>query len=123
MKLTRMLTRRNAPPIIEVDRDFLFASMMLAHIERLPTVSVVAKRSWAIADSFEAFIEYQGWRFYMGIPFGCIMIAAQDPRTPQNLLDELAAHIDNYRTVWLGRFLWALTRYFFLPLKPEKQPA
>ncbi len=121
MKLTQLRLRPNAPPIIEVERDFLFASMMLAHIERLPKTVVLSKRSWAMADSFEAFFEYRGFRFFMGIPFGGIMIVAQKPDTPREMIDEIAAHIDRYHTVWPTKLLWAMARYFFLPYSLDEQ--
>jgi hypothetical protein len=118
-KLTRIRMRSDGLPTLEVERDFLFASTMLVHIERLPGVTVIAKRSWAISDSFDAFFDYRGCRFYMGIPFGCIMIAPQDRRRmPGGVIDELAAHIDDYRPVWPMQLLWALARYFFLPFRP-----
>jgi hypothetical protein len=118
MKLTRLRHRSNCPPIVEVERDFLFASMVLVHIERLPGVSVLAKKSWAISDSFEAYFTYKGHAFFMGIPFGCIMVAARDVTTPRELIEEIAEHIDKYRTVWPPQLLWAMARYFFLPYRP-----
>jgi hypothetical protein len=123
MKLTRLRPQPdrfpNCLPVVEVERDFLFASTMLVHIERLPEVRVLSKKSWAMSDSFEAIFAYKGYRFYMGIPFGCIMIAAQDADTPGELLNEIAAHIDRYRTVWPVQLLWAMERYFFLPFGRE----
>ena len=118
MKLTRLRQRPNCLPIVEVERDFLFASMMLVHIERLPGIVVTAKRSSAMSDSFEAYFEYKNHTFFMGIPFGCIMIMPQEAATPIELLDEIAAHIDGYRTVWPAQLLWSMTRYFFLPQRP-----
>ncbi len=117
MKLTRLRHQPNDSPIIEVERDFLFASMMLVHIERLAGVAVLAKKSWAVSDSFEAFFTYKGHLFFMGIPFGCIMIFSQETATPRELIDEIAEHIDRYRTVWPQQLLWAMTRYFFLPYR------
>lgn len=121
MKLTRLRQRPNSPPIVEVERDFLFASMMLAHIERLPGVTVVAKRSSAMSDSFEAFFEFKGHTFFMGIPFGCIMVMPQEAATPPELLEQIASHIDGYRTVWPVHLLWSMTRYFFLPQRPQSR--
>ena len=117
----KFASRRRLPDgsqVIAVEPEFLLASTMLAHIERLPHVRVLAKRSWAMTDSFEAYFSFKGYRFYMAIPFGAIMIARHDSQAPEAVFDELAAHVENYRTVWLPQFLWALTRYFFLPSKP-----
>jgi len=123
MKLARLRQLSPGLPILQVDRDFLFASTMLVHLERLPQVAVLAKQSSAISDSFEACFEYRGYRFAMEIPFGCIMIAAQDAKTPRELLDELAKHIDSYRTVWPIQLLWAFARYFVLPFKAQPSQA
>ena len=117
MKLTRLHSRRNAPPIIEIEPEFLFASIVLVHIERLNEVHVVAKRSWIMSDSFEAIFEFRGHRFHMSLPFGSITIAALDPTTPPEMIEKLAAHIDGYHPVWPTQWLWALTRYFFLPFR------
>jgi hypothetical protein len=94
---------------------------MLAHIERLPGVTVLAKKSWAMSDTFEAFFRYKQRVFFMGMPFGCIMVAARDADTPRELIDDLAEHIDAYRTVWPAQLLWAMTRYFFLPSRPDER--
>lgn len=123
MKLTRLRPQPNSLPVIEIERDFLFASMMLAHIERLPTVIVLAKRSWAMSDSFEACFEHRNCRFIMKIPYGRIIIVTQNENTPIELLHEIAAHIDNYHTVWPTQLVWAMARYFFLPFKPQPQAA
>lgn len=117
MKLTRLQPRPNKPPAIEIEPEFLFASTVLVHIDRLPEVRVLAKRSWAMSDTFEAVFEYRGHRFLMSLPFGSITIEAEDASTPRELIEELAAHIDRYRTVWPTQWLWAIARYFFLPFK------
>ena len=80
-------------------------------------VGLLAKRSWAMSDSFEATFALRGHRFTMELRYGRIMIFAMNPATPRDLVEALAAHIDNYRTVWPMQLLWAFTRYFFLPFK------
>jgi len=115
MKLARLHERSQGPPIIEVEQEFLFASTILVHVERLPGLRVLAKKSWAMSDSFEAVFEFSGRLFVMSLPFGSIIIAARDTATPREILDRLAAHIDDYRIVWPTQWLWALVRYFLLP--------
>jgi len=117
MKLTRLHSRPNAPPLIEIEPEFLFASIVLVHIERLPGVRVISKRSWILSDSFEAVFAYRGSRFLMSLPFGSITIAALETTTTRELIELLAAHIDAYHPVWPTQWLWALARYFFLPFK------
>ena len=122
MKLTRLQQRPNSPPVIEVEPEFLFASMVLVHIDRLPAVRVLSKRSWTMSDSFESVFEYCGHLFLVSLPFGNVTVAALDARTPPLLIEKLAAHIDNYRTVWPQQWLWAIARYFFLPFNhPAKK--
>jgi hypothetical protein len=72
-----------------------------------------------MSDTFEAFFKFKDRIFFMGIPFGSIMIAAKDADTPSEVLEEIAEHIDNYRTVWPVQLLWSMTRYFFLPHHPS----
>ena len=121
MKLARLRQRPNTLPIIEIADEFLFASTMLVHLERLPDVALLAKRSWAMSDSFEAIFTFRGHRFGMELRYGRLMISATDPATPLDDIDALAAHIDNYQTVWPTQMLWAFARYFFLPFKPDSE--
>ncbi|HTE42482.1 MAG TPA: hypothetical protein VK629_16790 [Steroidobacteraceae bacterium] len=121
MKLTRLRLRSNQLPIIEVEEEFLLASTVLAHIERLRQVRVLTKKCWILSDSFEAHFDYRGQRFVMEMPFGCITVTALDPATSIERIEELATHIDNYRTVWPTRGLWAIVRYFFLPLETAER--
>jgi hypothetical protein len=123
MKLARLRQQANKLPIIEIAEEFLFASTLLVHIERLAGVVLLSKRSWAMSDTFEAIFAFRGHRFAMELRYGCIMIFAQQPTTPREHIDALAEHIDNYRTVWPAQLLWAFARYFFLPFKPEPDSA
>jgi len=115
MKLARLHERSKGPPIIEVEQEFLFASTILVHVERLPGLRVLAKKSSALSDSFEAVFEFSGHLFVMSLPFGSIIIAARDGNTPRAVLDRIADHIDRYRIVWPTQWIWAIVRYFFLP--------
>jgi hypothetical protein len=117
MKLTRLRQRANQLPNIEVEEEFLLASTVLVHLERLRQVRVLTKKSWILSDSFEAHFDYRGQRFVMEMPFGCITITALDATTSLERIQELAAHIDNYRIVWPTHLVWAIVRYFFLPLE------
>ena len=118
MQLARLRQQSNHLPIIEVAEEFLFASTLLVHIERLVGVELLAKRSWAMADTFEAVFTYRDYRFAMELRYGRIVVFAKSPSTPRELIDALAAHIDNYHTVWPAQLLWAFARYLFLPFKP-----
>jgi hypothetical protein len=117
MKFARLRQRGNDLPSIEIAEEFLFSSTMLVHIERLDGVTLLAKRSWAMSDSFEAIFAFHDHHFVMELRYGCIMIFAQEPTTPREHIDTLAAHIDRYHTVWPMQLLWAFARYFFLPFK------
>jgi len=121
MKLARLRKRPNTLPVIEIADEFLFASTLLVHLERLPDVVLLAKRSWAMSDTFEAIFTFRGLRFAMELRYGCLMIFAKDPATPCDYIEALAAHIDNYQTVWPAQMLWAFARYFFLPFRPDSE--
>jgi hypothetical protein len=123
MNFSRLRRQPNHLPVIEIADEFLFASTMLVHIERLADVKLLAKRSWAMSDSFEAIFTFRGHRFAMQLRYGCIMIFAKEPATPLEHIEALAAHIDNYQTVWPTQLLWAFARYFFLPFQPETKRA
>jgi hypothetical protein len=107
-----------------IEPDFLWVSTLLMHIERLPNLQVLAKKSWFMMDYFEAMFQFANYRFHMAMTYGSVLISAVDPSVPESVLDELAEHIRNYRVVWPTQFLWGLVRYSFLPanVKP-KQPS
>jgi len=115
LQLARIRHHKDGTRSIEVEPEFLLASTLLVHIERLGDVRVLAKKSWAMADMFEACFEFRGWRFLMDMPFGGITIAPIDPATPAVVFDELAAHVQAYRTVNPVQLVLAIARYFFLP--------
>jgi hypothetical protein len=123
MNFSRLRQQPNQLPVIEIADEFLFASTMLVHIERLADVKLLAKRSWAMSDSFAAIFTFHGHRFAMELRYGCIMIFAKERTTPPALIEALAAHIDNYQTVWPMQLLWAFARYFFLPFQSETKRA
>lgn len=117
---TRLRQHKDGARSLEIEPEFLLASTLLVHIERLPDVVVLAKRSFAMSDSFEAWFTVNGWRFYLGTSFAGLTLAPEDPATPGEIFDALRRHIEDYRAVMPPQLAWCILRYFFLPATPPR---
>ncbi|TNE89913.1 hypothetical protein [Porticoccus sp.] len=102
-----------------VKGQFFSPISMVAHIERLNGVKVLAKKSWGMTDDFEAFFEYKGYRFIVETPFVEVEVAAFDKRVPKEITKEVLDHAANYKWVNPVTFIWAMLRYFILPFNPR----
>ncbi|WP_444926804.1 hypothetical protein ACJJI4_01420 [Microbulbifer sp. TRSA002] len=92
---------------------------MVAHIERLRGVKVIAKKSYFITDDFEAYLEYKGCRFIVETPFAEIEVSVIDKDAPKEVVREVLEHASNYKLVNPFMFIVAMVRYFFLPFNPH----
>ncbi|WP_317930436.1 hypothetical protein [Halioxenophilus sp. WMMB6] len=103
---------------IVVRSNFFSATAMLAHIERLEGVTVVAKKSCWLTDDYEAYFDYRGCRFIVETPFVEVEVCEVDRQTPKAISGEVLEHAANYRWVNPILFFWSTLRYFMLPLNP-----
>ena len=97
------------------------ASMMLWHLSRLPGLRVIAKKSWALTDDFEAFFLYKGRLFVMWTPFVHVWISllGQDP--DEQLFSEVETHVQRFRAWTYLLAPLAVVRFVFTPFNPPRE--
>jgi hypothetical protein len=116
----RLGTTKKEPLSLEVSSYLLSASALLLHVEALPGVKVIAKKSWALTDDFEAYFTYSGRLFVMNTPFSKVWISLIGQPADEGLFKAVEAQAQSYS--WLHSFLspLAFAKYFFLPLNPPQ---
>jgi len=102
-----------------VKSNFFSPISMVAHIEKLNGVKILAKKSWGLTDDFEAYFEYKGYRFIVETPFVEVEVTVIDKRVPKEIIKEVLEHAANYKWVNPIIFIWAMLRYFLLPFNPR----
>lgn len=113
----------DTPFCIEIQGHWPDATSMLAHLESLPTLRVLAKSEWRLTDDVSADFEFRGYPFRMESPFSYLWICAGSPDVPEAVFRELEAHVVNYRRVKLLTRWKALWRYLRLPRRsPQRHP-
>lgn len=118
----RLSPCEDAPFCIEIQGHWPDATSMLAHLERLPTLRVLAKSEWRLTDDVWVDFEFRGYLFRMESPFSYLWIAAASPDVPEPVFRELEAHVVNYRRVGLLTRWKSAWRYFRLPKPAAPQP-
>jgi hypothetical protein len=108
------------PFSLEVD-DWPWPSTVLWHLSRkLPGLRIIAKRSWALTDDYEAYFIFRGRLFVLESPHAKIWVSIIGPSTDESIFREVEVAIQRYP--WWAGFLLPITfcRYFFTPLSPPK---
>jgi hypothetical protein len=118
----RLGTTKKEPLSLEVSSQLLSASALLLHVEALPGVKVIAKKSWVLTDDFEAYFTYKGRLFVMNTPFVNVWISLIGQPADESLFKEVEAQAQAQSYSWLYVFLSpiAFAKYFFLPLNPPQ---
>ncbi|PND36796.1 hypothetical protein C1O66_04085 [Paucibacter aquatile] len=96
------------------------ASRLLWHIAQLPGVTVLAKKSWALTDDFEAYFTYKGQMFCLQTPFVNACLVMRAPGDPL-IFQELEDHISQYRVPSTLVSMLAMLRFFVLPSNPKPE--
>jgi hypothetical protein len=123
MSLTtkRLGSTPDEPHTLEVQEMLPLASPLLWHVTRLKGVKVVAKKSWALTDDFEAYFTYRDRLFVKETPFSNIHIVLLGRGTDETLFSDVELHVQRFaRAVCLIAPI-ALMRFFFLPFNPSSK--
>ena len=97
------------------------ASTLLWHLCRLPGLKVVAKKSWALTDDFEAYFSYKGRLFIVQTPMVAIWVSLIGQPPDEELFSEIEAHVQRFPGSSYFFALVAAIRFFFVPLNPHRQ--
>ena len=95
-----------------------FASPLLWHLTRLRGLKVIAKKSWALTDDFEAYFTYKERLFVMETPFAKVNVVLLGLAADERLFSEVEAQVQNFPWYLLLLGPVALMRFFFLPFNP-----
>jgi hypothetical protein len=116
----RLGATKKEPLSLEASSQLPSASALLMHVESLPGVRVIAKKSWVLTDDFEAYFTYKGRLFVMNTPFVNVWISLIGQPADEGLFKEVEVQAQSYR--WFHAFLSpiAFAKYFFLPFNPPQ---
>jgi hypothetical protein len=111
----------DTPLSFEVQGWLSPASTLLLYLSLRKGVKIVAKKSWALTDDFEAYFTYKGRLFIMQTPMVDLWVSLIGQPPDYNLFSEIMRHVQNFN--WLYYFLapLAIIRYFFLPFNPPRE--
>lgn len=109
------------PLSLEVSSPLCSAAAVLLHLERLPGLRVIAKKSWVLTDDFEAYFLYRNRLFVMYTPLSELWVSLIGQPADEPVFAEVEAQLRSYR--WYEAFLGplAVAKYFFLPFNPPRK--
>src|SRR5262245_3541337 len=118
---TVRLGATDAEPIsLEVTIQLPSALMLLWHVSRLPGAEVIAKKSWALTDDFEAYFLYKGRLFVLETPFAKVWVSLLGKPPDEQLFSEVERQVQRFSLWALLLTPVAFARYFFTPLNPPR---
>jgi len=120
LRTQRLRATEEEPNTLEVS-GLAPASTMLWHLSRLPGLRVIAKKSWALTDDFEAYFLYRGRLFVMSTPFVHVWISLLGQPTDEQLFSEVEKHVQHF-SAWAYLLApLAVVRYVFTPFNPPAE--
>ena len=108
--------------MLEVENQFVAASGLLWHLgKRLPGLHVLAKKSWALTDDFEAYFTYKERLFVMQTPFVNIWVSLLGQPADESIFCEVEKEVQNYGLYLSLLPIIAWVRFCFLPANPSHE--
>lgn len=103
---------------LEASAQFAFTSVLLWHLAHLPGLKVIAKKSWALTDDFEAYFIYKGRLFVLQTPFVNPWVSLLGQPPDEQLFSEVESQVQSFPQ-WLHLLTpLAILRYIFTPFNP-----
>ena len=120
LRTKRLKGSHDEPHTLEVQSFLGAASSLLLHIERMPGVTVLAKKAWALTDDFEAYFSYKGRLFIMWTPFSLAWISLLGQPEDADLFAEVETRVQSYS--WPSTLLapLAILRYVAVKFTPSR---
>jgi uncharacterized membrane protein len=119
LKTERLAATEKVPHALEVASKLLSPCALLLFLSlRLPGLKVIAKKSWALTDDFEAYFLYKGRLFVMETPYVNVWVSLLGRVADEQLFSEVEAQVRCY-SFWVS-FLTpiAVLRYAIAPFNP-----
>jgi hypothetical protein len=106
------------PFTIEID-NWVSGSNLLWHLSgALQNAQVIAKKSWAMTDDFEAYFLYKGRLFILYSPLAKILVSLIGQPADRELFEEVEAKVKSYPAWRAFLVAFAVARYAFVPSNP-----
>ena len=120
LSTTRLGGTDSEPFALEVKTQLSFASPLLWHVARLPGVKVIAKKSWALTDDFEAYFIYQDRLFVVETPFVNVWVSLLGQPADEAVFREIEARVQSFNAFTLLLLPLTLVWYLFFPYNPPR---
>jgi hypothetical protein len=120
LKTIRLGATPKEPLSLEVASQLAPASALLLHLERLSGLKVLAKKSWAMTDDFEAYFLYKGRLFVMETPMVNVWVSLIGQPADEALFREVEAQIQSFSAWFYFLAPVAIAKYFFTPFNPSR---
>jgi len=122
IRTKRLGSSADEPFTLEVASQLAAASGLLWHLsKKLPGLRVVAKKSWALTDDFEAYFLYKGRMFVMQTPLVNVWVSLLGQPADESLFSEVEALVRSYGVSLSPFSLVAWVCYCFLPANPSQE--
>ncbi len=121
LRTERLGATEKEPLSLEVASQLVSTSGLVLHLElALSGVRVLAKKSWALTDDFEAYFTYKSRLFVVNTPFVNIWVSLIGPPADELLFGEVERAVQSYSSgrSFLGPVAFA--KYLFLPFNPPR---
>ena len=118
LRTERLRATEKEPCALEVSSQLAPASTLLLHLAQLPGLRVIAKKSWALTDDFEAYFLYKGRLFVVYTPMVDVMVALIGQPADEQVFSEVEAQVQSFSGWSYLLAPLAIVRYFFLPFNP-----
>ena len=120
--LTKHLGGTDDEPVsIEVSGRSFTPSKLLWHLCKLPGLKVVAKKSLALTDDYEAYFTYKGRLFVIYTPMVDVWVSLIGQPPDNEIFSEVEAHVQNYQSSFYFTGLIASIRFLFTPFNPSQK--
>lgn len=104
---------------LEVTDQIAPASTLMWHLEKLKGLRVVAKKSWALTDDFEAYFLYRDRLYLMQTPWVEVWILQLGSEPDPQGFSEVEAAVQSFPAWKYMVSLVPIAKYFFLPFNPS----
>ena len=121
LRTERLGSTEREPLALEVASQLAPASVLLLWLERLPGLRVIAKKSWALTDDFEAFFLYKGRLFVINTPMVNVWVSLVGQPADEPLFAEVETQVQRFSPWYYLLAPLAIARYFLLPFNPSRQ--
>ena len=93
---TRLGATAKEPLSLEVVAQITPASVLLLHLAQLPGLRVIAKKSWALTDDFEAYFLYKDRLFVMNTPFVNVWVSLIGQPPDESAFAEVETQVQSF---------------------------